>query len=164
MTTANPGADASPWIALFDEKSPAYHSALQELRSLFLRVGFIVDKKRDTEATLRVYVRERLTYPLLNPIFVSRRRRGSGNRAFVEIQVLSKLTVLSNIHETLDRRLRKFAASPLVAFETAGEVRRPYFFHGSFLLPLLLQSGSDSLALDLNALEPGLRELLRFLD
>ncbi len=148
--------DASKWIALFDDRSPSYHEALTELPSVMMRVGFLVGKKAPLQATLRAYIHERLTYPLLDPRFVHRKVRGIGGRAYLEIAVLSK------VHDSLDHRLSRFPKSRLAVFRVVAEMRRPYFVHGHFLLPLHLQDGSNHLTLDTLDLEPGLREVIRY--
>jgi hypothetical protein len=55
--------------SIFQPDSLACHAALNALSVVLKQVGFLVDKKRDSESTLRVYLRERLKYPLLNPRF-----------------------------------------------------------------------------------------------
>jgi len=123
-----------------------------------LRLGFVVEKKRGNEATLRAYVRERLTYPLLNPRFVRRRVRGVKGTSFLEI------TVLSKGHETLEHRLPHFHALPFLTFEAIGEWQPPHFVHGRFTVPLDFQAPpAPPRALDIGALEPALRDLLKFL-
>lgn len=144
-----------PNQAVFNERTPDCHAALRELRALMLRVGFVVEKKRDTEATLRVYTRERLTYPLLNPRFVRRRAKSLKGMSFLEITVLSKGS------DNLEHRLPMFHASRILAFEPVAEFRSPYFVHGYFLLPLSFQP--DSGELDVSSLEGGLSELLGYL-
>jgi hypothetical protein len=59
--------------SLFDPDSSACAAALNDLSVVMEQVGFIVDKKRVSESTLRAYIRKRLTYPLLNPRFQRRR-------------------------------------------------------------------------------------------
>jgi hypothetical protein len=145
----------TPNQAVFNERTPECHAALRELRALMLRVGFVVEKRRDTEATLRVYTRERLTYPLLNPRFVRRRAKNLRGTSFLEITVLSKGS------DNLKHRLHMFDTSPILAFEPVGEFRSPYFVHGHFLLPVSFRPGSGEL--DVSKLEGGLSELLRYL-
>jgi hypothetical protein len=94
-------APASP-ESIFEPDSIACAAALNDLSVVMKQVGFIVDKKRDSESTLRVYVRKRLTYPLLNPRFQRRSIRGFTGRAILEI------TALSKGDEALERRLAAF--------------------------------------------------------
>ena len=122
-----------------------------------LRLGFVVEKKRDNEATLRAYVRERLTYPLLNPRFVRRTLKGLKGATVLEIIVLSKG------HESLEHRLAQLHPVPPLTFEVVGEWQSPYFVHGRFLMPLTFQGARTSPTLNIAALEPALRELLKYL-
>lgn len=142
--------------SIFEEESRACHLALGELRGLMLRIGFVVERKRETEATLRVYVRERLTYPLLNPRFVRRRVSGLKGTAFLQ------MTVLSKGHENLEQRLPHFQSTPVLAFRDVGEWQSSYFVHGHFFSPLPVVKGAlgDT---GLAPLEQPLRDLLRYL-
>lgn len=144
--------------SIFEEESKAYHRALAELRTLMMHVGFVVEKKRTNEATLRVYVRERLTYPLLNPRFVRRKVTGVKGSAFLDI------TVLSKGHEALEQRLPRFHQLPFLAFRAVGEWQSAYFVHGHFLVPLTFQGSRSSHELNVDALEPALSELLKFFE
>lgn len=76
-----PGSQSS----VFEPDSAACAAALNDLAVVMKQVGFIVDKKRVSENTLRVYVRKRLTYPLLNPRFQRRSIRGLTGRGILEI-------------------------------------------------------------------------------
>jgi len=135
--------------SVFDEKAMACHTALAGLRTVMKEVGFIVDKKRDNESTLRVYVRERLTYPLLNPRFIRGRVHGLTGGQFLEIRVLSR------IHQSLDSRLASFPSSSRVVFSVVGSMESPYFVHGQFYLPLVFQGDADHRTLDIAALGLG---------
>src|SRR5438132_35373 len=106
--------------SIFDSDSPACHSTLSELSTVLRHVGFVVDKKRESESTLRVYVRERLTYPLLNPRFQRRPVRGLRARSILEI------TALSKGHETLEHRLSAFPPSPDVLFRSVRSMQGGY--------------------------------------
>ena len=109
MTTPDPkpSGDWKPGSpsSVFRPDSAGCTAALNDLAVVMKRIGFIVDKKRVSENTLRVYVRKRLTYPLLNPRFQRRSIRGLTGRAILEI------TALSKGDEALGRRLAAFPSS-----------------------------------------------------
>lgn len=146
-----------PSNSVFDERSDAHHAALEQLRTLMRQVGFLVAKKRDNEATLRAYVGERHTYPLLNPRFIWRKVRGFKGDAFLEI------TVLSKGNEPLERRLSQFHPLAFLRFEAVGEWQSPYFVHGHFFTPLTFHGPPASAALDIGGLEQALQELRKYL-
>jgi len=118
---------------------------------------FVVDKKRDSESTLRVYVRERLTCPLLNPRFQRRSIRGLVGHGILEI------TALSRGDETLDHRLNSFPSSALMLFKSARSREGDYFNHGYFAVPLVFRGVSRRRVLDIAALGPALTAILRHL-
>src|SRR4051812_31647367 len=86
--------------SVFNPDSSACHAALNELLVVLKEVGFVVNKKRDSESTLRVYVHKRLTYPLLNPRFQHGPIRSLEARSILEV------TALSKGDKALERRLR----------------------------------------------------------
>jgi hypothetical protein len=111
---------------VFDEGSPAYLEALHGLRAVLEYVGFHVVKKADAEGTLRVYPRRIHRYPLLNPRFVRRSRRGE-----LEIHVWSKAD-----NSRLDRALQSYARSTGSRFMPSGERVREHVLHGRLYLPV----------------------------
>ena len=124
------------------------------------QVGFIVDKKRDSESTLRAYVRKRLTYPLLNPRFQRRSIRSLTGRAMLEITALSK----GDKDEALERRLAAFSSSASALFESVGSQDGTYFNYGYFAVPLRFQGAGPRRALDVAALGPALMAIRRHLE
>jgi hypothetical protein len=141
--------------SIFDDDSAACHVALTDLWVVMREVGFIVDKKRTSESTLRAYVGERLRYPLLNPKFRRAAVRRSASRAVLEI------TVLSKGDPGLSRRLGSFQDSTEVTFVASESKEGRYFNHGHFLIPLVFQGSGRSSQLDLKALGRGLSSILR---
>ena len=139
--------------SIFTDGSIACHGALEQLSVAFARVGFIVEKKRAHESTLRVYVRKRLTYPLLNPRF----RRESG-RPIVEI------TALSKGDEVLHHRLMSFPRSSRAVFKAVASREGTYFNHGYFAVPFAPRTIGVSLNWSVTALEHALAEILKHLD
>ena len=71
---------------------------------------------------------------------------------------------MSGFDETLDGHLRRWPPSSDLVFEPCGEIQRPHYVHGAFMVPLFLQDDANNLTLDLNALKPALGELLQYLD
>jgi hypothetical protein len=144
--------------SLFDPDSSACATALSDLSVVMKQVGFVVDKKRVSESTLRAYIRKRLTYPLLNPRFQRRSIRGLPGRGIVEIIVLSKGD------EALERRLAAFPSSATVLFKAIGSQDNNYFTHGYFAVPLRFRGAGPGRYLDVTAVGPALTMIRRHLE
>jgi hypothetical protein len=144
--------------SIFDTNSSACHLALGALSVILKQVGFVVDKKRESESTLRVYVQARLTYPLLNPRFQRTSTRGRADHGILEI------TALSTGDETLESRLCAFPASEEAIFKSVRLRQGKYFNHGYFAVPLVFRDGSRFAALDFAALGGPLTAILRHLE
>jgi hypothetical protein len=144
--------------SVFQDGSPACHAAMDDLGVVLKELGFVVEKKRETESTLRVYVAKRHSYPLLNPRF---RRRS--NRGFESADLL-EITALSRGDEELDRRLSAFPASQRVLFKSVRSQDGAYFNHGHFVLALAFHSEGRRRTLDCAALGPALTEIRRYLE
>jgi hypothetical protein len=150
MTHASPNGD------LFRKGSPACHAALEELRSVLLRVGFSVAKKSPLDSTLRVYSRKYGQYPLLNPRFEA----VAPGRKSLECVWIS---VLSKGDEELDAYLRAYPSSDACTFVVDGITQGPYYYHGHFILPITLIRTDQTERVDFSALDGPLRGLLEFL-
>ena len=111
-------------------------------------VGFNLDKKRDDESTLRVYVGKRLTYPLLNPRFKRRLVTGVRGRNILEI------TALSKCDETVSNRLAAFPSSNAAVFVPMPSRQGAYYNHGYFAIPLVFQGLGQRRRLDVRLLVP----------
>ena len=163
MTTPDPkpSGDWKPGSpsSVFRPDSAGCTAALNDLAVVMKRIGFIVDKKRVSENTLRVYLRKRLTYPLLNPRFQRRSIRGLTGRAILEI------TALSKGDEALGRRLAAFPSSATAVFQSAvGSQGGRYVNHGYFAVPLSFRGAGPHRYLDVDALEPALTAIRRYLE
>jgi hypothetical protein len=138
--------------------SSACHETLLGLSELLKELGFVVEKKRQSERTLRARLDKRRRYPLLNPRFRRASVRGLPGRAFLEITVLSKGDA------GLDRRLRSFVPSLRCVFKSEGAVRSGLFVHGYFMIPLIMGKAGHRGPVDLDALGPALMEFRRGLE
>ncbi len=119
---------------LYDVDSAAHHGAFGGLRQLLLDVGFVVEKKRATEGTLRVYPVKNKQYPLLNPFFSNYCGSESDsmqNRECLVIDVLWK-----GDFSALERHLQNF--QPGLSCTYAADARDEAGYHraGHFLIPL----------------------------
>jgi hypothetical protein len=159
MTTPDP-KPTDDWKpgSVFEPDSAACTAALNDLAVVMKQIGFIVDKKRVSENTLRVYVRKRLTYPLLNPRFQRPPIRGLTGRGILEI------TALSKGDEALGRRLGAFPSSATALFRPVGSQDGRYVNHGYFAVPLSFRGAGPRRYLDVAALAPALTAIRRYLE
>ena len=147
-----------PAGSIFRPGTPACHATLSDLSVVLKQLGFVVEKKRDDESTLRVYVRERHRYPLLNPRFQRRSIPGLASRAILEI------TALSKGDDEIDRRLSTFPSSTQVWFQPVRSRNGAYFNHGYSAVPLVFRGEGRRRVLDVAALGPALAAILRHLE
>jgi hypothetical protein len=132
--TADPTPPRSDSGSIYDGRSPAGQRALGRLRSVLLESGFIVDKERPAEATLRVYPVRRGRYPLLNPCFVP-----AGRDAGVLVATPAVVCeVISDHDASIADVLRRLPIAGEWTFHSAP--RRPgrgrYQLHGRFVVPV----------------------------
>jgi hypothetical protein len=120
--------------SIYDGRSPVGQRALASLRSVLQDSGFVVEKERQTERTLRVYPERRWRYPLLNPRFVSAGRRNG--------VLLSTAAILFEVYSDRDEwitdSLKRLPLTGEWTFRPAvrREARGRYKLHGRFIIPI----------------------------
>lgn len=156
---------------LYGELSQAALAALDELRATLLDVGFVVNRRRAREGTLRVYPVRHQTYPLLNPGFytddvdpsdVGDDEESEEDDGFPEegvaIRVLSK-----GDHADTSNRLKNFVSSEKIYFRSIEALVGEYWDHGAFFVPLTFSGPLDSSTIEFAVLNEPLTDLLKAL-
>lgn len=118
-------------VPLFDPRSRALTAALADIGDAFTAVGFKVQKRKEDEATLRVYV-DSDRRPLLNP----RLYKGYvGERERIPQPVLV-VDVWDNPGGSVTRRMGRFRSDSGLQFVKAGHPSQGMWLVGSLLAPV----------------------------
>lgn len=144
--------------SVFDEGSQPSVRALVGLHAVLECIGYKALRKRRHEHTLRVYLKQRDRYPLLNPRFVRQVDELPGRGPFLEVHVWSKGNCRG-----LDQHLRGYGGSTGARFIARREWTGGYYLHGRFLMPASFKDAACLLP-DFAALGLRLKTLRRHLE
>jgi hypothetical protein len=154
---------------LFDKRDDAYRAALDELREVMLRSGFVVHRRPAKETTLRCYVAKGLTYPLLNPRFeLSVLEEPAVDPDSTTVLPVLVITVLSKGDPTLlEEFLPTFPTEDGCDYGASGrgtEIIGGYHIHGWFRLPVTFPERGGLDVIDVDAMAGQLRRIRSFLE
>ena len=143
--------------SIYDGRSQAGQLALAGLRTVLQEIGFIVEKERASEGSLRVYPEQRHRYPLLNPQFVRAGRTAAGLMSTPSIV----FDVYSDDDESISALLKQLPVAGEWSFKPAPQRANHgrYRLHGRFVVPLELVGGRSSQEVDFESLRGPLREM-----
>ena len=148
---------------LYDRQSVAWSWALGHLRDVLLNVGFVVEKRREREKTLRVYPIRRGEYPLLNPVFYSHEHARSVKASDSPEEVLAIAVLSRGNRPDIDRQLSQIGADHGARLSAVGEQRGRYWRHGFIWVPLRFSGPTSASKIEFAAMAEPLGVIYRAL-
>lgn len=145
---------------LYDRESAAWRLALDHLRDVLLGAGFVVDKRRERERTLRVYPLRRREYPLLNPFWHSD-DAGSETASNPPEEVLGIAVLSKGNRPDIDRQFSRIGGDHGIRVSRVGEQRRHYRYHGYLWVPLQFSGPTSASKIEFAAMAEPLSDVYR---